>query len=125
MPSPGAKRGNQFVMEKLLMRFGLVAALATATAGFAAVTQHATHRAPARGKISDWLKQCDGDQELQCENRLLKVSFKGLCIPADDTDSYILTPKVRSWLQAHPAHNSDSIDASITAALKDIYPCSK
>ncbi len=120
-------------MTKFVAALSLLASVAfltTAPASLsAAAVRHpakaAAHKAGAPDKISSWLKQC-GSDELQCENRLLKVTFaKTACIPADDTDSYVLTPKVRVWFAAHPAHNKDRIDSGINAALTDLYPCPK
>lgn len=120
-------------MAKSIVAFPLFALasaafLATSPAGLSAATNHPAPKAAARkagapDKVSAWLKQCDAN-ELACENRLLKVTFaKTACIPADDTDSYVLTPKVRAWFAAHPAHNKDRIESGINAALTDLYPC--
>ena len=106
------------------MRLGLIGMLATSMPALSAPTRTIAHKASAPEKVSAWLKQCDTD-ELQCENRLLKVQFKTDCIPEDDVDSYVLTPKVRAWFKANPAHNSDGIDNGIKAALTDLYPCPK
>jgi hypothetical protein len=101
-------------------------AMLGAASGLSAAAAHhpaAVHHAAASSTVSAWLKLCDKD-ELQCENRLLKAPMPNLkCIPEDDVDSYVLTPKVRAWFAANPKHNSDSINAGIDAALADIYPC--
>lgn len=114
-------------MAKSLIAFPLLALasaafLATAPASLSAAAHHPA-KAAAADKVSAWLKQCDTN-ELVCENRLLKVTFaKTACIPADDMDSYVLTPKVRAWFAAHPAHGSDRIDSGINTALTELYPC--
>ena len=100
--------------------------LAASSASLSAAARHPARKAAAgQNKVSVWLKQCD-TEELACENRLLKVTFaKTACIPGDDADSYVLTPKVRAWFAAHPAHNKDGIDNGINAALTNLYPCPK
>jgi hypothetical protein len=115
---------NDMVAVKQMIRLGLLGMLATSMPALSAPMHHTVLKAGATDKVSAWLKQCDTD-ELQCENRLLKVQFKTDCIPEDDVDSYVLTPKVRDWFKAHPAHNSDAIDNGIKAALADLYPCPK
>lgn len=118
-----------FVASPLFM-LACAAFLASAPTSVSATAGHhrakaAAGKAAAQDKISAWLKQCN-NEELQCENRLLKVQFaKTACIPPDDTDSYILTPKVRAWFAAHPVHGSDGIDSGINTALTDLYPCPK
>lgn len=100
-------------------------AMLVAVSSLSAAVHHpaAVHHAAANDTVSAWLKLCDTD-ELECENRLLKAPFHNLkCIPEDDVDSYVLTPKIRTWFAANPKHNSDPINAGINAALADMYPC--
>jgi|688.fasta_scaffold436707_1 hypothetical protein len=100
-----------------------------ALAGFlistsSAAAPHLKPKAAARATVASWLKLCD-DDELQCENAMLKLSYEKVgCFPSgSEADSYTLTPKVRQWLKDHPKYSKAPFKTGLFAAVKDLYPC--
>lgn len=113
------------IASRLLAGFAL-AGLLTSTSSAVAAPHQLKSKPAARSTVAAWLKLCD-DDELQCENAMLKLPYEKVgCFPSgSDVDSYTLTPKVRQWLKDHPKFDKAPFKTGLFAAVKDLYPCKK